>query len=244
MVRRYFSIIVFALLSTAIVRWTDTVEPSSGQSRAPAAENPFLRLELLETLDQIVWAEHEYKKINGHFTKLLSRIPYAIPASVADSIAFSVHESGNRFVISASSEENGQVRDQVTIDQNYKLQANFPLPAPRPEYLRSQTFRHMEKIKTTGRLEHRVESIFQGYFSFGIVDDAQKAAVVAKGIRSPVLGMTVELPMEMKENRNAGNLLSEVIHKFPRIGVYQTGENPNRHGRLTRNADLVVEPIE
>ncbi|HAR41462.1 MAG TPA: hypothetical protein DCS07_02330 [Bdellovibrionales bacterium] len=203
-----------------------------------------MKIELIEALDQLVSAQHEFKKSHGHFTKLLNRVGYVIPATVADSIALNVQESGSRLLITATSEEKGEVHDQLTIDQDFKLHANFPLPAPRSEYLRNQAFRHMEKIKKSSRLEQRLQSVFQGYFRFEILDDSQQAKVLAKGIRPPVSGMLLEIPMELKENKTAGNLLSEVIHKFPRIRGYQTGESPFKNARLPSNTDLVIEPIE
>jgi hypothetical protein len=216
MARRYSFLILFLAALSPLAWWSEQVRPIQA-SQAPvtlaaAAAMTEQRRELLEALDRLVAYEHYYRSVYGHFTVLLSRLGYPLPAQLVETYEVHVTEaSEGRLLITAVSESNGQVRDRISVDQNYEVTANFQVPEPRPEYLKAIALRQLRVLqdapvgKPISSLEER--GIFSGYFKFELRRDPQdRKVVVAEGLRAPVAGLHLELGSETTDFAEIGQI--------------------------------------
>lgn len=206
MIRRYL-FIPFALLSIAALGWwgssiqggSSTALPGKigGAAHSKPTESSLeARLELLELLDRMVSYEHYYRSVYGQFTKLLSRTGVWLPRLVADVYEVRVAEaSSDRLLITAVSEHGGRTADLVSIDQDFRLRASFPVPDPRSEYLRILAIRHLRMLQAAPSPETVEEQgVFRGYFRYSVDRDSKGGRVVrAEGLRGPATGMKLEL---------------------------------------------------
>lgn len=196
-------ILVFPLLLVILAIWTHRVEQEGVGRHAmseltPSAQDPGVitqRRELVEALDRIVSYENYYRNVYGHYTQLLSRAGVSIPPRLNGIFDIRVSDaSAERLLVTAFSEVRGQVVDLVSIDQNCDLRANFPIPTPRPDYLRAQAYRQLRNLRGASDSTHVAESgVFRGYFRYEVRRDSvnQKTAF-AVGIRPPVVGLQLE----------------------------------------------------
>jgi hypothetical protein len=201
MARRYSFLILFLAVLAPLAWWSDQVrgfQAPAGLSTAGdlALENT-RRLELLEVLDRLVAYQHYYRSVYGHYTQRLSRLGYAIPEQVAEAYDVRIASaSRSRLMITAFSEIQGRVRDRITIDQDYQIQANFVVPEPRVEHLRTVALRHLRASREapSGRpLDSITEDrgLFKGYFRYELG--------MAIGVKAPVLGMRIDLEADSPE---------------------------------------------
>lgn len=219
MIHRYFFFVIFTLLLSVMGWWSNSLQ-SRELGRAPAQaqlgqngpqsqgladsgswlkenrpEQLQERRELLEVLDRVVAYQHYYHSVYGHFTKLLNRIGFQIPGGVASTYEIRVAEaSSDRLLVTALSEVDGKTMDLVSIDQNYRIHANFPLPAPRPEYLKANAMKHLRQLKEApaGQVIEE-QGVFSGYFKYELRRDSEDRRVAfAVGMRPPVQGVQLE----------------------------------------------------
>jgi hypothetical protein len=124
-------------------------------------------------------------------------VGYTLPPEIAEVYEVRVEEaSAERLVITAVSEVRGRAGDFLSVDQDYKIQANFQLPAPRPEFLKAQAMRHLRVLRELGitpSRELQEKGIFQGFFRYELKRSSQNLPVArAVGTRPPVRGVELE----------------------------------------------------
>jgi len=154
------------------------------------------RIELVEALDRIVAYQHYYHSVYGHYTKLLNRIGFSISRPLTDLYDIRVTEaSKDHLSVTAFSEDGGKMLDQVSIDQDFQLHANFPIPTPRAEYLKSQAIKYLRLLKEAPNGQMIAEQgVFKGYFEYSTrTDSSGERSAVAKGILAPVVGFNLEM---------------------------------------------------
>lgn len=154
-----------------------------------------LRRELLEALDRLVTYELYYRSVYGRFTKMISRVGLKIPLRLTQAYQMQVVEANtDQLLISAYTESDGEKVEQISIDQNYEVRANFKFPMPRPEYLRVQALKHLRQLRDLNEGQSIDErGIFKGYFRFDVRKDSEGRRVAfAVGVRPPVVGMQLE----------------------------------------------------
>lgn len=224
MARKYSFLILFIAALAPLAWWSDQVRTIQA---APTPVTPEAtegltqqRRELLEAMDRLVAYEHYYRSVYGHFTVRLSRLGYLLPLQLTEVYDIHVSEAfRGRLVISAVSETHGQIRDRISVDQSYKVSANFTIPPPRPEYLKALALRQLRVIQDApvGRsmllLEDR--GVFSGYFKYGVRRDVRdKKIVTAEGLKSPVAGLYLELgneSLELAESHQVGQKASSSV---------------------------------
>jgi hypothetical protein len=206
---RGISFLLFTVaMIAALAHWQVRLESASASltphgARPPGAltgprpdASPETRRQLIEVLDRLVSYQQYYREVYGHYTRLLGRIGYAIPDPVSRVFEVRVLEaSTDRLLITAFSEEDGKTADVLTIDQDFRLQANFELPAPSPEFLRAQAYRLLRAYRDSDRSAPPAENgIYRGYFRFALRSDSQdRRTALATGTRAPVEGVQLEL---------------------------------------------------
>jgi hypothetical protein len=202
MLHRYSIVVVFGCMLAGVNWWAQSLGSQSVRDLASASLAPTpqmqsnKRRELLEVLDRLVSYQHYYRSVYGHFTKILNRVGVVIPRGISENYEIQIVEAtAERLVIEAISEENGKVTDQVSIDQNYQLKANFKLPPPRPEFLRTMALKHLRTLRESPQGQSMGEpGVYRGYFHYEVKRDSQELKVaLASGIRPPVLGLQLEL---------------------------------------------------
>jgi hypothetical protein len=166
-----------------------TGTPQSGVSQE-------LRQELIENLDRLVSYQHYYHSLNGRFTLVLNRI--GLPLSLRVSSEYDVRvlvASSDELLIHAVSEKNGKVLDRVSIDQDYKIHANFLIPAPRRSYLRATALKHLRLLREAPRgVVVPERGVYQGYFEYSVKTSSDDHVhAFAHGIKAPVVGDRIEL---------------------------------------------------
>jgi hypothetical protein len=214
MARRYSFFVIFLAILIPLSWWSNRIETSGEQISARSVLNAFQeppnlqirgehpaeddqRRELMEVLDRLVAYEHYYRSVYGHFTKLVSRLGYSVPAELSEVYDIRVSEaSRDRLILSAQSEINGrQQQDMVTVDQSYEVHSSFVPPVPRPEYLKGLALKQLRVLRDApiGQA-HEELGVFTGYFHYEQLKDSQNRKVVtAVGLKPPVLGVQLEL---------------------------------------------------
>lgn len=157
------------------------------------------RRELLEAMDQIVEGENYYHSVFGRFTPNLSDLEFALPEAIQGRYEVGVSESSEtKLLVAAYSLKSDRLAsgsDQVSLDQFYRLNANFPIPQPRSEYLRARAERHLKNLAGMPRGQIVTEpGVFRGYFRFDVNTDGEdRRNAVALGVKAPVLGFRLTL---------------------------------------------------
>jgi hypothetical protein len=200
MLKRYRFLLFFAVIFLGLSGWArhvlTAVPIQSIQSKQTlSAEETERRRGLIEVLDRLVAYEHYYRAVYGHFTKLLGRVGYTIPKEIAELYEIRVEEAtASRLVLTAVSEIHGRAGDFVAIDHQYRVQANFPIPEPRADFLKVQAMRHLRVLRELGQFTSFEEKgIFRDYFKFELLRNSQNLPVArATGQRAPVQGMELE----------------------------------------------------
>lgn len=201
--------IIFIILSIAAIGWWGKCVPGASSSEEFSRSqvthteqgldielsNESLRRELLEVLDRLVTYERYYRSIYGRFTKMVSRVGLTIPLRLTQAYQIQVIEATtDQLLISAFTESGNEKLEQVSIDQNYEVRANFKIPMPRADYLRVQAIKHLRQLRDLNigqKIEER--GIFKGYFRFEVRKDSENRRVAfAVGVRPPVVGMQLE----------------------------------------------------
>ncbi len=199
--RRYSFIVVILLLLTGMSWWSAKLNSSAPRASVAGKNFPgqialeTQRRDLLEAMDRVVSYQHYYRSVYGHFTQLLGRVGFSVPRKIEEQYDIRVTEaSQDRLVLTAISEVEGQTQDRVSVNQEFRLQANFPIPPPRPEYLRAQALKHLRLLgESTATRVTELQSVYRDYFRFEIRTNSENnRSVSATGIRPPVLGQQLE----------------------------------------------------
>lgn len=207
MLRKY-SFILMLCCWLAFLAWRSErtqIQPRAAEPKSLVLEHPSVgagpesgehRLDAIELLDRIVAYEHYYRSVYGHFTKFLSRFGVSIPASVSGWYEIRVVEAdGDRLLVTAISEVAGRTVDQISIDQDYRLRSNFPLPPPRADYLRVLALKQLRLLRDAPDGRSSAETgAFRDFFRYDVrTDSSSQRVAFAVGIRPPVLGVQLEL---------------------------------------------------
>lgn len=175
------------------------VEGSSHLLGVPSGSPQDSQRELVEVLDRIVVYQHYYHSVYGRFTKLLNKIGFIIPIRLSELYDIRIEKaSADQLLIIAVSEGNGAKPDLISIDQDYQVHSNFTLPLPHPEFLKERAVKHLRLLRNVPKGQTVAEEgVFKGYFNYSIKTDSKSEKVIsALGIRSPVLGVRLELDSE------------------------------------------------
>jgi hypothetical protein len=175
-------------VSSQTAESTDQATTGLASADAPA------RRALLEVFDRMVVHEKYYHSVYGRYTKVLSRIDFTVPRSVANQYEVRVVEADeNRLLITAFSEEDGKTLDSASIDQGFRVESNFPAPAPRPEYLKIHAFKQLRLMFEADGQAVAEEGVFKDFFRYEIRRDSRDQAVAfAIGVKPPVLGLELQ----------------------------------------------------
>lgn len=195
-IRRWKSLSgIFHLLSVAALvlslLWTlpRFAEKSILQVSEELKQREMRRQLLVEVLDKTVRYQKYYGDTHGRFTRDLSRL--LLPAryvsgtreEIQQSYEISVLESyPNRFLILATGIDNS---DRLTIDESYRLSANFVLPPPTRVYLLEEADRIL-RLRAQG-LEPEI-GLYSRYWQIAKAGDDRPGLFTAVGIKSPILG--------------------------------------------------------
>ena len=218
------------------------------------------RLELLEMLDEMAVQQHAHHSKYGRFTRILSQgrlSKYEIRV---------VEATSNHFQISAFSEsqQDGSVSDKITVNQDFQVQSNFPLPSPRIEYLGKMAIARLSLLRNdpsrVGTLSE--QTIFKGYLKFSVEGDPKEGglSIIARGVMPPVQGLRINFPQQspqqelsgqedhnLAENAHlGGSQWNSVIRTSGQFGQDSSQQNhPIYSVPLVHNAvdKLVIEPI-
>lgn len=141
---------------------------------------------LLEAMDKLARYQGYYSKVNGRYTRDLARLemPSLLSSGTWDELrrdyeisVLEVHP--NRFLLLATGVKNA---DRVTIDESFRLNANFVLPPPSRAYL-------VEEADRLLRLSAEGLEPADGVFTrFWKLKPEEGAPLVAVGLRAPVMG--------------------------------------------------------
>jgi hypothetical protein len=168
--------------------------PASGVADVQSNSSNSQR-EVLEALDHLVSYELYYRSVYGRFTKILSRVGFVIPRELAQLYEIRVSEATeDRLLVTAFSEVGGRLLDQVSINQDFEVRANFRIPAPRLEFLRARAMKHLRVLRDAlpGQIVSE-KGVFKDYFRYEVRTDANEHKVAfAVGIRPPVIGLQLE----------------------------------------------------
>ena len=211
MFRRYSFFIVIIAIFSGLTYWSDHVEHSYVGSQNLGAAQPVgfgrnfglgklelespVRKELFEALDRIVAYEHYYRSIYGNFTQVLHRTGVGIPKSVAESYEIHVAAaSKHRLLVTAFSEQEGRVVDLISINQDYEVISELPVPTPRVEYLQARAQKHIRNMNlASGGVLPPESGLFRGFFRFETrMSSSGQASSYAIGIKPPVEGIQIE----------------------------------------------------
>jgi hypothetical protein len=143
MLERYSFIPVFTCLLSGLAWWSNQVKTTDLALASPSLiqkEGSVVsrRQAILEALDQIVAHEAYYHALYGRYTKTLSRTGVTIPKTIAFQYDIRVLEaSPERLLVSAAEISTGNSSDVITINQDYVVDSNFPLPSVKNRTLSS-----------------------------------------------------------------------------------------------------------
>lgn len=174
------------------------------------------RRELLMALDLYVRAERVLRSEQLSYVSYLGRTPdvfgalvhsYKIEVARATRhklLVIATAEVGKTLISKTDGGISGDLArtagDRISIDEAFRVNANFPLPAPEREYLHVVARSVLAKISANqfiipDRTELNVlEGVFKNYFSYEIRPVSQGGrTLVAVGLTEPVKGDVVEM---------------------------------------------------
>jgi len=193
------------------------------------------RKELLEALDGLVSYEHYYRSVYGQFTQFIHRIGYPLPLVIRELYEVRVSEATqDRLVITAFSEFRGRTTDLVTVDHNYEVHANFPIPVPGAEFLRGKAQKHLRALREAASINParliEEQGVFKGFFKFEIRKNEQgNWSAFAVGLKQPVVGMQLEITASeaaMQAPLAVGEVFLLGGAPLFQVGPQRTGQRP------------------
>ena len=199
----------------------DSGGPGSRAGSVASHASNFMRRELVQLLDRMVRAEKSFQAAHGRFTRVLSQLEVQMPAHLAHIYEITVLESApDRLRLAARSDggNTGLILDLITIDQDFRTEANFLIPTPDADYLRELARRNLSELAAAAQADPGVweaegdeaesgieASVYRGFFDYLVKFDSQKRAIaVALGRMDPVQGLRLELDSETAATIPAG----------------------------------------
>ena len=258
MFRRYSFLVFFALILAVSGWWSKQLQSSASNSfgrqnyqqqtpklvgmnevrqnkteyAVPGVQNHF-RLELLEFLDRVVAYQRYYHSIYGRFTKVLGRVGVVVPRKIAEVYEVRIVDANDaQLLIVAQSDSISGSADVVSIDQDYNLQLNFPIPKPRAEYLRNQAIKHIRFLKDekNGRITEET-GIFRGFFRYETrIDENYNKSVFAVGVRHPVSGVQLDGAIDLAKQESS-------FEKFPADFATEVQTGQRSHGNVMTSVE-------
>lgn len=197
---------------TALNEHAATGSTASADAKSQASSNGDhvneLRAQLLLGLDLFVRAERALRVESSSFTSSLGRVPNVLGALTHFYRVDIARATRNRLLVVATGEGRRSVLndlasivgDRVTIDEEFRVHTNFPLPSPPRDYLHTLARTVMNRIHSSQfQLPERSdldrwEGVFHGYFRYEVrpVSDGGRT-IVALGLSGPVRGDIVEM---------------------------------------------------
>ncbi len=214
--RRYSFIVLLAALMGLLVRAPSGVFPDSatrssaqvGISTAAVSGEPESargslggintdrRQAVVEFLDRAIHFHRYRKTMTGSYSTTLEVDGFEIPEEIRAVYGVEIVESASDlFRLRVTSRPETQLLEQVLIDQNYRVSANFPLPPPRLDYLRLQAQRHLQALQHAPSAQFPAEEgVYAGYFRYSAERIPGRSArrVAAVGVRAPIEHARIE----------------------------------------------------
>ncbi|OFZ19739.1 MAG: hypothetical protein A2X94_16945 [Bdellovibrionales bacterium GWB1_55_8] len=138
MFQRYSSVILLASLISALAWWSNPATYSNAGFTADPLVNgrsefkslSLDRQELIDSLKQLVLAEHRYRAVNGNFTRILAKLDSGVSRDISKRFGFSIDiASPDHVQISGFSEVDGKTTDLASLNEDFELRASFQIPA-------------------------------------------------------------------------------------------------------------------
>jgi hypothetical protein len=201
MFRKYsFIPMVFCIL-LGLTWWSTLVQTEFYQaegihSKSKTNIQKLSRREVLETLDRIVAYEQYYHSVYGYFTKIINRTGFSVPAHLSDLYDIRIAEaSKDKLLVTATVDDEGKVKDVISIDQDYQVRANFTLPEPSVGYIKERALKHLRLLQTAPQGQGISEvGVFKGFFSYSHrFSSKNEKTYQAVGIKAPVQDVHLEL---------------------------------------------------
>jgi hypothetical protein len=166
---------------------------------------------LLEGLDKIVRYQHYYRETQGGFTRDLARL--GLPKVLSQGDFSQVHASYEVSVLEASDKRlvilaTGK-NDRVTMDERFRISANFILPPANKKYLLEEANR-MLQLSAIGQ-EH-AQGLYTSYWKLESRPLAEGRGLSIVGIHTPVVGDRHEL--DRPEGRALASIFNDVGDKL------------------------------
>ena len=163
------------------------------------------RRKMLELLDQLVRSEWAYQKKTGRFTHLLSKVPHFFFSPADFEFEVRVLEArADQLLVGAFSESSEGLSDQAWVNERYELRANFLLPQPSPDYLKSVALEYLQSLENSSASLSQMSftqdepTVFKRYFQYQLTHDSNgqnwsgPKTIKAWGVKPPVEGLVLE----------------------------------------------------
>lgn len=229
---------VFHLLSISVfvlgLLWLYPSRPNQGLASGQAAvRETELRQKLLEALDKIIRYENYYQRLYGRFTRDFTHL--SLPENLSNGkfedvrsrYEISVIESqAQRILVLAVNPESG---DKATIDERFRINANFILPPPSKSYLQEEG----ERILRLGRLGIKAEfGAFLSYWNLKRETEDESTRWTVIGNRAPIYG-------EKFSDGASLSLFSSIRERMmERVGLEDKGRMPASVGNPVREEEV------
>ena len=198
----------------ASVAGTSRVVVTESRSVAVASEAPAseFRIELMMGLDLLVRAERVLRAESSMYTRSVGRVPDVLGSLTHYYRIDIARATRNQLLVVATGEGRRTgvadasvvVGDRVAIDENFRVNSNFPLPVPPRDYLHTLARTVMNHLYNNGQFKipetpelDLMEGVFRGHFRYEVRPiSAGGKTIVAVGLRGPVKGDVVEMQAE------------------------------------------------
>lgn len=166
---------------------------------------------LLEGLDKIVRYQHYYRELQGGFTRDLARLGMPLLLSHGDfnelhaDYEVSVLEASDKRLIVLAAGKN----DRVTMDDRYRVTANFILPPAHKKYLLEEADRILQ-LSSFGQTNSL--GLYTNYWKAEARSESEGLVWSVVGQRAPVVGQRLEL--RQSDGRGPASIFSDVGTKL------------------------------
>lgn len=227
--------------------------PALNNSSGPAAnaqseESTRIRQLLLEALDHYVRFQHYHREVYGRFSRDLRSlgVPLTLPSGSTEELRhfyeISVSEADSkRFLILANAQPGLspelQLRgDRVTVDERYRLNANFTIPPLNKKYL-IQTADRILDLKLRGRVAEM--GIAAEYWRFEQKQELDRSRWVAVGRRGSAVGTLRQASFEREPERSVASIFQQVRRRLNQPVQNKTADK----GEAENNRDLDIRSL-
>ncbi len=181
-----------------------------------------LRQLLVEVMDYSVRYQRYYREVYGRYAREFEGLGIPEQLSIGTlseirryyEISF-IESDPKRLMVLASAKPNhpsglGLEGDRLIIDENYRINGNFPVPHPSKKFLAEESDRVLQL-----RIRRRQAEIglAKSYWKFEPRFEGERAKWIAVGIKAPVNGMQrlpSIIPAEPAESRSIASIFHQV----------------------------------